>query len=61
MTLANFVAGLLLIQAEHPDAEICATHDQFFAGPDADTTPETAKKLEELGWFRDMDSWSAFT
>ena len=61
--IENFVEGLQILVKYEQGYCIIAEHDQFWAvGTDkTENMPEEEKKrLEELGWFVDEDSWSIF-
>jgi len=53
----------LTIFARHGGTDVCAVHDQFFAGPSdgAELTAEERAALVADGWFESEDSWAVFT
>jgi hypothetical protein len=57
--------GLALIRKYDPEAEIQPAHDQIFVGnfetSSSKMTLEELTRMDELGWFEEEDSWSAFT
>lgn len=64
MKWGPFKEGMLILDRyanEHDD--VCAEHDQFWAGPASPemVSRDDAKRLEELGWFIDQESWSCCT
>jgi hypothetical protein len=67
MNNANFVEGVNIIyrymkeKGLAEDYSLAAVHDQIWFGSyDTVTDEADRKKLMELGWFEDTDSWSCF-
>lgn len=64
-TIQNFADGLAILAKYNPSAEVCAEHDEIWAGGPhpGNTLPKDRKRLEELGftWDEDTDSWHKFT
>jgi hypothetical protein len=67
MKLAEMIEGMQII-AKHVEAEardqycVQAEHDQFWCGDyHLPLSEDEKKRMEELGWFKDNDSWSCFT
>jgi hypothetical protein len=62
MSKFNQILGGLSILNTYPDPMFSCDHDQIWAGPEVEVSPDDAKKLEELGWFYSVheDSWSIF-
>jgi hypothetical protein len=61
---AMFVEGVNIIAKYIPkskDFNIQAEHDQIWFGSYIWVKGEDRKRLKELGWFEDEDSWSMFT
>jgi hypothetical protein len=61
----EFIEGIAIIGKYAPeknDWNLCAEHDQIWFGAYEWVTDEKdISRLEELGWFEDMDSWSCST
>ncbi len=62
MTTQEAVTLGLVILNQYPDCEICAEHDQIWAGPENIKliSKEDMKYLKSYGWFVDEDSLSIF-
>lgn len=57
----QILAGLQIIAKYDEDFNMCAEHDQIFAGVDIEMSEEDQKVMKELGWFWSEESWSHFT
>ena len=56
--------GITLLAEAGSRNSVCAEHDIIYAGPDSfdDVSEETARELEDLGWFKDTESgrWAVY-
>lgn len=52
--------GLQIIAKYDPQFEMCAEHDQIWAGVGIEVSEEDSNRLIQLRWFTDNDSWSHF-
>ena len=55
------LAGLQIIATYDEDFELCAEHDEVFAGVGIEMSEEDQKKMEDLDWSWDEESWHHFT
>lgn len=63
MRNVNFIEGIKIIAKYIDESKfsIRAEHDQIWFGEYDDVREESdRKKLEDLGWFKDEESWSCF-
>lgn len=63
MRLADAIEGMLII-AKYTNDQFClqGEHDQVFCGSyDLPLSDQEKKRMEELGWFEECDSWAFFT
>lgn len=63
MKLANIIEGMQII-AKHTKDQYCVQgeHDQIYCGEfDLPLSEEEKKRMSELGWFEDNESWSCYT
>lgn len=54
--------ALTILAKYEPDSSYCFEHDQMWACRDTleGMSDEDKKRLGELGWFHDEESWSKF-
>lgn len=55
------LAGLQIIAKYDEDFELCAEHDEVFAGHGVEMNEEDQKVMDDLGWSWDGESWHKFT
>ena len=63
MSDKDFIKGILIIAKYIPkdsDYNLAAEHDKIYYGEYDWVKGEDRKKLKELGWFEDEDSWAYF-
>lgn len=59
--MKGFTEGVDIISKYDESDEVHAEHDQIWFGEYLKVdNEEDRKRLEELGWFEDEDSWSCF-
>lgn len=57
----KILAGLQIIAKYDEDFDTGAEHDEFFAGYGIEMNEEDKKKMKELGWRWNEESWHHFT
>lgn len=55
------LAGLQIIAGYDEDFELCAAHDEVFAGVGIEMSEFDQKRMEDLDWSWDGESWKHFT
>ena len=63
MSKNHEMAEAFTIFAKYEGDSLHAEHDILYAGPSdiASMSPEDVKRLDELGWFIEDESWAKFT
>jgi len=59
----RILEGLKIIEKYEPNFDTACEHDTLYAGNYAPEklTEDERKKMEELGWFEQEESWTHFT
>jgi hypothetical protein len=58
MTATKLAQGLLILAKYSED--VCAEHDEIYAGGEVELTPEDESAVKALGWFYGGTGWQAF-
>jgi len=57
----SLIEGLKIIEKYDPNFDTVAEHDIVYAGDDTlPISDEDKKRLDDLGWFTQEDSWACF-